>query len=87
MIDFISNSVKNFLITLKYRTIADLYNFQFTVAQAIGLFVFTSRLLETGLNTETSTSNYYEVFLLFRLQPLWNLEKKILDLLLQFTTD
>jgi hypothetical protein len=52
---------------------ADLHTFQFTVAHALGLFVFTSRLLATDLNTETSTSDHYEVFLLFRLQSLWNL--------------
>jgi hypothetical protein len=28
------------------------------------------------LNTEIGTSNHYEVFLLFRLQSLWNLETK-----------
>jgi hypothetical protein len=38
--------------------------------------VFTSRLLATDLNTEISTSTYYEVFLLFRLQSLWNLRTK-----------
>jgi hypothetical protein len=61
------------LITLKYSSIGDLYNFQFAVAHASGLFVFTSRLLATYLNTETSTSNHYEVFLLLRFQSLWNL--------------
>jgi hypothetical protein len=63
-------------ITLKYSAIADLHNFQFTVAHALGLSVFTSRLLAKDLNTETSTSNHYEVFLLFRLQSLWNLGNK-----------
>jgi hypothetical protein len=40
--------------------------FQFTVAHALGFSVFTTRLLATDLNTETSASNHYEVFLLFR---------------------
>jgi hypothetical protein len=35
-----------------------------------------SRLLVTDLHTETVTSNYYKVFLLFRLQSLWNLGTK-----------
>jgi hypothetical protein len=60
----------------KYRAIADLHKFQFTVAQTLGFSVFTSRLLATDLNTETSTSTHYEVFLLFRLQSLGNLGTK-----------
>jgi hypothetical protein len=77
MIGFISTSITlSLLITLKYSAIADLHNFHFTVAQALGFSVFTSRLLATDLNTETSASNHYEVFLLFRLQSLWNLGTK-----------
>jgi hypothetical protein len=49
---------------------------QSTVAHALGFSVSTSRLLATDLNTEISTSNHYEVFLLFRLQSLWNLGTK-----------
>jgi hypothetical protein len=49
-----------------YSAIADLHTFQFTVAHALGFLVSTSRLLASDLNTETSTSNHYEVFL-FRL--------------------
>jgi hypothetical protein len=41
---------------------SDLHNLQFTVAHALGLPVFTSRLLATDLNTGSSTSNRYEVF-------------------------
>jgi hypothetical protein len=63
------------LITLKYSVFADLHNFQFTVAHALGLSVFTSRLLATDLKT-TSTSAHYEVFLLSRVQSLWNLGNK-----------
>jgi hypothetical protein len=37
------------------------------------LMLHTSRLLATDLNTETVTSNRYEVFLSFRLQSFWNL--------------
>jgi hypothetical protein len=58
------------LITLKYSAIADLHNFQFTVAHALGFSIFTSRLLATDLNTETSASDHYELFLLFRHQSL-----------------
>jgi hypothetical protein len=64
------------LITLKYIAIPDLQNFQFTVTHALGLSIFTSRLLATDLHTEINTSNHYEVFLLFRLQSLWNLGTK-----------
>jgi hypothetical protein len=45
-------------------------HFQFTFAHALGFSAFTSRLLATGLNTEGSTSNSYEVFLPFLLQSL-----------------
>jgi hypothetical protein len=50
----------------------DVHTFKFTVAQALGFSVSTSRLLATDLNTETSTSNHYEVFLSFLVQPPWN---------------
>jgi hypothetical protein len=72
---FRRNSVFKGLITLIYSTISDLHTFQFTVAHALELSVFTSRLLSTDLNSETSTSNHYEIFL-FRLQSLWNLGTK-----------
>jgi hypothetical protein len=42
-------------------------NSQRTVEHALGFSVCTRRLLATDLNTETSTSDHYEV------QPLWNL--------------
>jgi hypothetical protein len=64
------------LITRKYSAVVDLHVFQFAVAHAVGLSVFTSRLLATDLNTEISTSGHYEVFLLFRLQSLWSLGTK-----------
>jgi hypothetical protein len=56
-LDLLAPWLQVFLITLKYSAIADLHNFQFTVAHALGLSVFTSRLLATVLNTETSTWN------------------------------
>jgi hypothetical protein len=40
---------------MQYSAIADLHTFQFTVAQALGFPVVTSRLLATDLNTETTT--------------------------------
>jgi hypothetical protein len=55
---------------------ADLHIFQFNVAHTLGFSVSTSRFLATDLNTETSTSNHYEVFLLLRLQSLCNLGTK-----------
>jgi hypothetical protein len=42
---------------------ADLYNLDFIVVRALGFSVSASRLLATDLNTETITSNHYEVFL------------------------
>jgi hypothetical protein len=66
MIGFISISVTHSLsIILKYRqysAIADLHNLAFTVAHALWFSVSTS-LLATDLNTETITSNHYELFL------------------------
>jgi hypothetical protein len=46
----------------QYNTLADLHTLQFTVAHTLGLSVPSSRLLVTDLNTETITSNHYEVF-------------------------
>jgi hypothetical protein len=43
-------------------------HFQFTAARALGFSVSTSCLLAMDLNTDTITSNHYEVFLLLRLQ-------------------
>jgi hypothetical protein len=63
MIGFISNSVTVLLNYNQYSAIADLYTLQFTAAHALGLSISTSCLLAVGLNTETSTSNHYEVFL------------------------
>jgi hypothetical protein len=53
------------LITHKYNAIAILDT------QALIISVSTSRLLATDLNTETITSNHYEVFLPL-LQSPWN---------------
>jgi hypothetical protein len=53
--------------TNNYNIITDFHTFQSTVAQALGFSVSISRLLATDLNTKISTSNHYEVFLLFRL--------------------
>jgi hypothetical protein len=71
MIGFIGTSVTISLNYNQYRAIADLHTFQLKVAHALGFSVSTSRLLATDLNTETSASNHYEVFLFFRLQSLW----------------
>jgi hypothetical protein len=52
----------------QYGAIADIHNLQFTVTHKLGFSVSTNRLLATDLNTETSTSNRYEVFLPFLVQ-------------------
>jgi hypothetical protein len=65
--------LQGLLITLKYSVIADLHTFRFTVVHALGFSIFPSRLLATDPNTEISTSNHYEIFLLLRLRSLWNL--------------
>jgi hypothetical protein len=70
MIGFIGISGTVSLNYNQYRAIANLHNLQFTVAHELGFSAFTSRLLATDLNTETSTSDHYEVFSLFRLQSL-----------------
>jgi hypothetical protein len=75
-LDLLALRLQALLITLTYSAIADLHIFQFTVAHSLELSVFTSRLLATDLNTETSTRNHYKVFLIFRLQSLWNLGNK-----------
>jgi hypothetical protein len=60
---FIGTSVTTISLNCDhYSAIADLHTFQFTVAHALGFSVSTSRLLATDLNTETSTSNHYEIF-------------------------
>jgi hypothetical protein len=74
--DLLASWLQVLLIALKYSAIADSRNFQSTVAHALGFSVSTSRLLATELNTETSTSIHYEVFLLFRLQSLRHLGTK-----------
>jgi hypothetical protein len=77
-----SNSVTISLNYIQYSAIALLHTFQFTVAHTLGSSVFTSRLLATDLNTETYTSNHYDVYLSFLVQSPWNLGtqlKTVLD--------
>jgi hypothetical protein len=57
---------------------------QFIVAHTLRFSVSTSRILATDLNTETITSNHYEVFLLFLIQSPWTVDSPELDLILQF---
>jgi hypothetical protein len=73
MIGFIGTSVTSSLNHTYCSAIADLHNLQFTVAHAPGFSVSAGRLLATDLNTETRTSNHYEVFLPFLVQSPWNL--------------
>jgi hypothetical protein len=70
MIGFISISVTSSLNHTQYSAIPELLNFQFTAAHALGFPVSSSRLLATDLNTETNTSNRYEVLAPIRLQSL-----------------
>jgi hypothetical protein len=66
MIGFISSSVTHsHLITLtckSHRAISYLYHLQITVANALGFFVFTGRLLATALNTETTKVSYFKYY-------------------------
>jgi hypothetical protein len=73
MIGFIGTSVTISLNYNHYSTTADLHTFQFTFAHALGFSIFTSPLLATDLNTETSTSDHCEVFLPFLVQSPWNI--------------
>jgi hypothetical protein len=84
MVGFICTSVTISFNCNQYSAIADLHNFKFTVAHLLGFSVSTSRLLVTDLNTETITSNHYEVFLSFLLQSPWNADP-ILDSVLHGT--
>jgi hypothetical protein len=63
MIGFIGTSFKSYLNHTYYSAIANFHNFQFTISHTHYDSVSTSRLLATDLNTETSISNHYEVFL------------------------
>jgi hypothetical protein len=77
---YIGTLVKISLNYNQYSAIADLHNLQFTVAHAVGFPVFTL-LLVTDINTETSTSNHYEVFSPFLVQSPWNLGTQLKSLL------
>jgi hypothetical protein len=69
--DLLALRLQSLSITL-ITALSLIYIFQFTVAHTLG-FSFTGRLLATDLNTKTSTSNHYEVFLPFLVQSPWNL--------------
>jgi hypothetical protein len=51
-----------------------LHTSQFTAAHALGFSVSTNHILATDLNTDTITSNHYEVFLLFLIQSSWTVD-------------
>jgi hypothetical protein len=72
MIGFIGISVTVSLNYNQYSAIADVHNLQFTVTHALGFSIFTSCLLAMDLNTQTSTSDHYEVFLPFLVQSSLN---------------
>jgi hypothetical protein len=71
MIGFISILVTISLNHVYYSAIADIHSFQFTVAHILVFSVSTSRLLATDLNTETITSNHYEVILFCTTNSPW----------------
>jgi hypothetical protein len=75
--DILALGLQVLLITLNYNAVAILQTFQSTVAHTLGFPVFTSHLLVTDINTETSTSNHYEVFLPFLVQSPWNLRTQL----------
>jgi hypothetical protein len=52
----------------QYSAIADLHTFQFTAPHTLGFSLSTSRRFVADLNTETITSNHYEVLLPFILR-------------------
>jgi hypothetical protein len=81
MIAFIGTSFTISLNYNQYSAITDLRNLQFTVAQALGFSVSTNCLLATDLNTETTTTNHYEVFLPRLVQSPWNLRTQLKTLL------
>jgi hypothetical protein len=81
MFAFIDISVTNSLNHTYYSAIADLHNLKFIVADALGFSVSTSCLLAMDLNTETSTSNHYDVFLTFLVQSPWNFRTQLKTLL------
>jgi hypothetical protein len=58
MIGYIGTSITISLNYNQYSTNFDLHNLQFTVTQALGFSVFTSRLLAMDLNTQTNTSDH-----------------------------
>jgi hypothetical protein len=55
MIVFIITLIISYLNYNQYSAVADLHASQSTVAHTLGFPVFTSRLLATDLNTESST--------------------------------
>jgi hypothetical protein len=81
MIGFICTSVTSSLNHTYYSAVANLHNFQFAITYALGLSVFSSRLLAMDLSTESSTSNHYEVFLPFLVQSPWYLGTQLKTLL------
>jgi hypothetical protein len=80
MIDFLTLLCTISLNYKPYSAIADLHNLQFTAVHAVGFSVSTSRLLVTDLNTETITSNHYEIFLPFLIQSPWTADSLNSDL-------
>jgi hypothetical protein len=69
MTSSVNSSVTISLNYNQYSAIADLHTLQLTAAHALGFSVFISRLLEMDLDTEISTSDHYDVFLPFLVQP------------------
>jgi hypothetical protein len=66
---------------LMLEMIMVLYCYAESVVHALGFSVSNSPLLETGLNTESSTSNRYEIFFPLLVEPHWNLGTQLKTLL------
>jgi hypothetical protein len=84
MIAFTGTSITISLNYNQYCAATNLHIFHLTVAHALLFSVSTSHLLTTDLNTETTTSNHYEVFLPFLAQLPWTADSPELDPILQF---
>jgi hypothetical protein len=63
MIEFINTVLYKHSEVQSIECYRSFTQFQVTVAHALGFSISTSRFLATDLNTETSTSYHYEVFL------------------------
>jgi hypothetical protein len=81
MIGFIGTLFTIFLLIKINTALSLITQFTFTIVGALGFSIFTSYFMAIYLNIETSTSNYYEVFLPFLVQSPWDLRTQLKTLL------